>query len=154
MTEHSVLHASFTLDRTYAASPARVFAAWADPNLKRRWFAGGDEQVQEYRLDFKVGGREFASGLIPGGEGSFTYDAQYQGIVPNERIVYTYDMHLGKPRISVSLSTVELTADGTKTVLTHTELGAYLDGLDNPKDREEGTVQLLAAETSAPVYAV
>jgi uncharacterized protein YndB with AHSA1/START domain len=145
MTERSVVHASFTIERNYAASPARVFSAWADPNLKQRWFGGGDESVKEYRLDFRVGGREFSAGDGPDGNGSYTYDALYQDIVPNERIVYTYDMHIGGPRISVSLSTVEFRADGANTVLVYTEQGVYLDGLDNPAQREEGTRLLLDA---------
>ena len=37
-----VTHASFTLERSYPTPPARVFAAWADPALKSRWFTGGD----------------------------------------------------------------------------------------------------------------
>lgn len=39
MTEHPVLHSSFTLERSYPATPERVFAAWADPAAKARWFA-------------------------------------------------------------------------------------------------------------------
>jgi len=66
-------------------------------------------------------------------------------LVPNERIVYTYDMHLGKQRISVSLSTVEFFADGTGTRLVYTEQGAFLDGLDEPAAREHGTGELLDA---------
>jgi hypothetical protein len=30
MTDHSVKHSTFTLERTYAASPGAVFAAWSD----------------------------------------------------------------------------------------------------------------------------
>ena len=41
---------------------------------------------------------------------SIAYDARYQDIVPNERIIYSYDMHLDDKRISVSLATVELEA--------------------------------------------
>jgi len=144
MTERSVTHASFTLERSYPASPARVFAAWADPTIKTRWFGGGDEEVKEYRLDFKVGGREWAAGTAPNAV-SYTYDALYQDIIPDERIVYTYEMHIGGPRVSVSLSTVELRSEAAGTRLLYTEYGAFLDGLDDPKGREEGTVFLLDA---------
>ena len=43
------------------------------------------------------------------------FEALYQDIVPDERIVYTYEMHLDEPRISVSLSTVELRPDGPRS---------------------------------------
>ena len=143
-SERSVLHASFTIERTYPVAPRRVFAAWSDPNLKPQWFGGGDETVQKYNLDFKVGGREHSSGVAPNNV-EYTYDALYQDIVPNERIVYTYDMHIGGPRISVSLSTVEFTPDGDGTRMLYTEQGAYLDGLDNPEQREAGTRELFDA---------
>ena len=42
MTADPIVHASFTIERSYAASPARVFAAFADPAQKRRWFAEGE----------------------------------------------------------------------------------------------------------------
>jgi uncharacterized protein YndB with AHSA1/START domain len=85
----------------YDASPARVFAAWAGPEAKARWFARADE------FDFRVGRREMHRGG-PEGAPTFTFDARYQDIVQDERIVYTYDMHLDEKRISVSLATVEL----------------------------------------------
>lgn len=68
MTERSVMHATFVIERTYDASPARVFAAWADPAAKARWFAGPDDwESGAYELDFRVGGRERARGGPPGG---------------------------------------------------------------------------------------
>ncbi|WP_255662547.1 hypothetical protein [Myxococcus sp. RHSTA-1-4] len=39
MTERSATHATFTIERTYAASPARVFAAWSRLEAKARWFS-------------------------------------------------------------------------------------------------------------------
>ena len=144
MTERSVEHGTFAVERTYDASPARAFAAWADPAAKAQWFGPPDEQPDEYELDFRVGGREFNRGTGPDGE-TYTLEARYQDIVPEERIVYSYDMHLGDARISVSLGTVELTPDGEGTRLTYTEQGAYLDGLDSPAQRESGTGGLLDA---------
>ena len=143
MTERTVLDASFTLERQYPHPPARVFAAFATPQQKLRWFAGGDEQVAEYELDFSAGGREPARGTAPTAQ-TYVYDARYQDIVPNARIVYTYSMHIGEPRASVSVSTVEFIADGTATPLVYTEHGAYLNGLD-PAQREAGTRELLEA---------
>jgi uncharacterized protein YndB with AHSA1/START domain len=139
----SVTHATFSVERTYPAPPARVFNAWADPAIKARWFGGPDQPPAEFELDFRVGGRELNRGLGPDGR-TYTYAAHYQDIVPNQRIVYSYDMHAGDTRISVSLGTVELAAlaDGG-TRLTYTEQGAFLDGLDDPAEREHGTRELL-----------
>jgi uncharacterized protein YndB with AHSA1/START domain len=68
MTERSVTHATFVVERTYDASPARVFAAWAEPAAKARWFAGPDEWGPgEHELDFRVGGWEISRGGPQGG---------------------------------------------------------------------------------------
>jgi len=142
MTERSITHATFTIERTYAAPAARVFAAWADPATKRRWFGGPDEGETNLQLDFRIDGRETQSGKGPDG-GTYSYAARYQDIVPDERIVYTYEMHLNDTRISVSLGSVELKPEkqgGTR--LIYTEQGAFLDGLDKPADREHGTREL------------
>jgi uncharacterized protein YndB with AHSA1/START domain len=113
MTERSVTHATFVIERSYAASPARVFKAWSDPAEKKRWFGTSDDWVIEaYKLDFRVGGREISRGRPKAGGQMHAYDARYQDIVPNERIIIAYDMHLDARRISVSLATVELKPEG------------------------------------------
>jgi uncharacterized protein YndB with AHSA1/START domain len=43
VTDRSVTHATFVVERSYDAPPARVFAAWADPEAKARWFASPEE---------------------------------------------------------------------------------------------------------------
>src|SRR5207249_2425072 len=111
----------FVIERTYDASPARVIAAFADPKIKARWFAGPPEWgPEESELDFRVGGREISRGGPTGGP-IHSFEARYHDIIPNERIVFTYDMHLDEKRISVSLATVELKPAGKGTKLTFTE---------------------------------
>ena len=143
--ERTVTHSTFSVERVYDAKPARVFAAWADPDIKRRWFKGPEDWTSgDYELDFRVGGYERESGGPPGGPVHY-YEARYWDIVPNQRIVSTYDMHLDETRISVSLATVELKAAGSSTKLTYTEQGAYLDGFDDVSSRQNGTGGLLDA---------
>ena len=87
-----------------------------------------------------------SSWIHPSGEANQSFfDARYYDIVPNERIVYAYEMYLDDKRISVSVATFELKADGGRTRLTLTEQGVYLDGFDNGAQREEGTRELLDA---------
>jgi uncharacterized protein YndB with AHSA1/START domain len=139
-------HATFVIERAYLASPARVFAAWATPMAKSRWFQGPIDRwkLVSYELDFQVGGRERLVGAWSGGPfGRSTFEGRYWDIVPDRRIVYSYDMHLDDRRISVSLATVELVPDGPGTRLILTEQGAFLDGLDDPAGREAGTRALL-----------
>jgi uncharacterized protein YndB with AHSA1/START domain len=143
MTERFIVHATFVVERSYPASPARVFAAWADPAIKAQWFGAPDESaVTPAVFDFRVGGREFSSGKAPNGQ-AYRYDAHFYDIVPNERIIYAYEMQLDAARISVSLATIELVPEGTGTRMLVTEQGAYLDGLDAPAQRQSGTGGLL-----------
>ena len=117
MPERSVTHATIVVERTYDAAPARVFAAWADPAVKVRWFAGPDDwEPGDYELDFQVGGRERIRGGPPGGP-VHIYDAIYRDIVPDQRIILTYDMSLDETRISVSLA-----AGFSSTVASETEI--------------------------------
>jgi len=145
MTKRSVTHATFTIERDYPASPARVFYALSDPKAKAKWFAGPDDWgVAKFEMDFRVDGKEVNSGGPKGGP-VHTFNATYQDIVPNERIVYTYDMHIDDTRISVSLATFEFRPEGQGTRLTLTEQGAFLDGWDDAGERERGTRELLDA---------
>ena len=140
-----ITHASFTLERKLSVPPSRVFQAFSDYESKRKWFGGPPEWTQgESSLDFRVGGRETDVG---GPEGGFvsTMHAIYHDIVQDQRIVYTYEMLLNGERSSVSLSTVELEADGEGTLLTLTEQGAYFTEEDQVDGRKEGTEGLLDA---------
>ncbi len=141
----SVVHASFTLVRTYDASPERVFHALSDVAAKQKWFGGPEDQWKpiERFMDFRVGGRERAKGRWESGLVS-TFDAVYHDIVPNERIVYTYEMHLDEKKISVSLATMQIASAGPgRATLKITEQGAFLDGYDDAGSREHGTGFLL-----------
>ncbi len=142
MSDRSTEHATFVIERTYDALPARVFRAWADPAAKARWF--GPPSGEERGLDFRVGGREHFKAAAPSGD-VYVYDAVYQDIVQDQRIVYSYDMHLNEDRISVSVTTVEFAAAGEGTRLTFTEQGVFLDGHDTPAQREQGTAGILTA---------
>jgi uncharacterized protein YndB with AHSA1/START domain len=57
--DRSVVHATFRIERSYDASPARVFKALSDPAAKAKWFAGGDGySVLAREMDVRPGGRE------------------------------------------------------------------------------------------------
>jgi uncharacterized protein YndB with AHSA1/START domain len=139
VTERSIKHATFTIERTFKVPPSRVFAAYADVKSKVRWFGGPEGwEKSNLKLDFKVGGRESLSGGPPGGPIHY-YNALYHDIVPDERIVLTYEMHLDQARISVSLGTTEFKPSGTGTRLVYTEQAVFLDGYDDAGSRERGT---------------
>jgi uncharacterized protein YndB with AHSA1/START domain len=143
MSKRSAHHATFVIERLFKAPPFRVFDAFADPAAKAAWFAGPDEwEKTRQDFDFRVGGRERLSGGPKGGT-AHSFEALYQDIVRNERIIYTYDMHLDDKRISVSLATVEFKPEDGGARLVITEQGVFLDGYDDAGSREKGTHWLL-----------
>ena len=145
----SVTHAHFSIERHYPWTPAQAFSAFADPGLKGRWFGRpADDPDAAWELDFRVGGEEVNRGPGPGGV-PVVFRSRYHDIVPDERIVFAYDLELDHRLVSVSLTTVEFHADGTGTRLVFTEHGAFFDGLDDPAGREHGTGKLLDAMEGA-----
>jgi uncharacterized protein YndB with AHSA1/START domain len=148
MTGRSVIHDTFSIERTYPATPSRVFAAFASEEAKNAWGdTGGIEtpaDAEPSEFHFLVGGRER---FTIRAEGSmYRYDALYYDIVPDQRIVYSYEMYADGARISVSVATIEFAKSGDGTALTWTEQGAYLDGIDGPQApalRKEGTTEML-----------
>lgn len=141
----SVAHGTFSISRTFDAPPALVFRALSDPAAKAQWFHGGQGyQTVSRAMDVRPGGREHLQGKWENGLVS-TFDAVYFDVIPNERLVYSYEMHMGERKISVSLAVFELKAVGQGTQLTLTEHGAYLDGYDDAGSREHGSGLLLDA---------
>ena len=148
MTGRSVIHDTFSIERTYPATPSRVFAAFASEEAKTAWGDTGDIETpadaKPSQFDFRVGGRERFTVEAQGSV--YRYDALYYDIVPDQRIVYSYEMYADGARISVSVATIEFAKSGDGTALTWTEQGAYLDGVDGPQApalRKEGTTEML-----------
>ncbi len=135
----NVVHATFSLERTYPVAKQKVFAAFADAASKSAWFTGLEG---DHKLDFRVGGRESSLARMPNG-GDMAYEALYLDIVDMERIIYAYEMRFGDKRISATLTTVELAEVDGGTTLKLTEQGAYLDGFDGPAFWERGTTSQL-----------
>jgi uncharacterized protein YndB with AHSA1/START domain len=140
----SAVHGAFHLERTYNATAEQVYKALSDGAAKSRWFHGPEGWgLIERAMDFRIGGRERVRGGFQGGV-TTTFDAIYHDIVPRERIVYTYEMHLDERKISVSLATMQIKPVGQeRTKLLVDEQGAFLDGYDDAGSRERGTADLL-----------
>src|SRR5689334_19248623 len=118
MTERCVIHDTFTIERTYPAAPSRVFGAFSSAQAKEAWGdndelepANGETRIKEF--DFRPGGRERLSHTFRGR--TLLYDALYYDIVPDRRIVYSYEMYADDVRISVSVATIEFARNGDGT---------------------------------------
>jgi uncharacterized protein YndB with AHSA1/START domain len=149
MTARSAIHDTFAIERTYNATPSQVFGAFSSQEAKNAWSDTGDTDPGsidggQAEFDFRIGGRERLGFSYQGR--AYRYDALYYDIVPEQRIIYSYEMYADDVRISVSVATIELSKADNGTVLTWTEQGTYLDGFDGPAAsqlRWEGTNEML-----------
>jgi uncharacterized protein YndB with AHSA1/START domain len=139
MSGERLFFGAFTVERRFDARPARVFAAFADREIKQRWM--GCDHVSSpviERLDFEIGGREVSRG--PADDGEHLFEGTYLDIVPDSRFVFAFVMHVGGRKLSASLASVEVLADGPGTRLLFNEQGVYF-GEDGWAEREDGTRQ-------------
>jgi uncharacterized protein YndB with AHSA1/START domain/DNA-binding transcriptional ArsR family regulator len=137
MTTRSIVHGSFTVKRTYPHPPTKVFRHWSDPVLKRSWYGGPGQDDSRRIFEFRVGGRENNFGTV--GDQRFAVEHVYYDIVPDNRIVYAYDVRINDVVTSLSIAAVEFRPSGAGTDLVVTEHGAFLDGHDNATERQGGT---------------
>lgn len=139
---------TFTMEREFPVAPARVYAAFADPNIKRHWFAeSAHHQVEEFTMQFEVGGRELASYRFNPGTPFAGVLLESSGVfldlLPGQRIVNAATMAIGGRRISASIHTFEFseTASGA-TWMVFTHQAAFFEGADGPEMRRAGWQQL------------
>ncbi len=138
MTADRLFFGAFTLERRYDATPARVFRAFTDREIKQGWL--GCEEVTApviERLDFRPGGREVSRGAGPDGA-EHLFEGSYLDIVDGRRFVFAFVMHVGGKKVSASIASVEVLPDAGGSRLVFNEQGVYF-GEDGWAEREEGT---------------
>lgn len=122
-------HTTIVLERTYDATPAQVFAAFAEPTARAEWAVPSGNIMLVYdAADFRVGGIDI-SRCGPPGDLMYLAETHYADIVPDQRIVSMETVSEHGKRVSVSLVTMEVmaTSDGAKVVLTD-----QVTALDDP----------------------
>lgn len=148
MSDPSVVHSTFVIERRYPVSPERVFAALSDPAQVRRWYAGaGGRTAGTFEMDFRLHGRQRLA--APMGEDTpfpgviLTSEATFLDIVPDRRVILGQTMTLGERRLSLALITYEILATDGGSDLVFTHQGAFFEGADGPSMREGGWRGLL-----------
>ncbi|HRP11267.1 MAG TPA: SRPBCC domain-containing protein, partial [Terricaulis sp.] len=124
----ALAHATIVMERTYNAAPARVFAAWADVEARKRWSAPADNiQIVYEESDFREGGRDVSRCIEPGNADHVAI-VHYLDIRSNQRIVFAESVAHGNANVSSALISVELTPAGAATRLNLTMQIAAYDG--------------------------
>lgn len=119
--------ATVVVRRTFDAPVAKVFCAWSDPAMARRWSWGPEFDTVAIDLTCQPGGtwRQHVRDRTTGE--NWYFDGVFQEVVPNKKLVHTFhftsDRGYDEP---ASLVTIEFTerGDRTEVMLTHTQLSA------------------------------
>lgn len=146
-TEPTTIHNTSVIEHNYPQPPAGVYAAFAQPGRKRRWYAEGDHEIQEFEMDFRIGGGErlhyrFKPGHPIEGQ-EILNQTTYQNIVPEKRIVTASVMSLNGKPILASQITFEFLPSDSGTDLICTTQGAFFDWPQGPVMIEAGWRSLL-----------
>ena len=158
MQQPTVNHSNFTLERSFPATPERVFSAFADPAKKIRWHSDGrNTEILAFDMNFRVGGidryRYRMSGEGPLKGAILSNYTHYLEIQPNRRIVIAYTMGIETAdenrAFSASLATFELLPNATGTDVLFTEQSAFFEGADGPEMRKAGWTSLLKSLAEA-----
>ena len=107
-----------TLKRVYPVAPEKVWRAWTDPQALRQWFDQTDAPGWIGELDVRVGGRLRI--VLRDPEGIY-HDVRgtYREVVPNRRLVFTWNLHDAPPEAESVVSVVLNPApDGTELEFT------------------------------------
>ena len=142
MAGSTIVHSTFAVERNYPQPPERVWAAFAQPARKRRWYAEGDHEIQEFEMEFCVGGSErfryrFKQGHPLAGS-EIANESTYHDIVPEKSIVMASRMSLNGKPISITLVTLEFVPSGTGTELVLTNQGTFIEWPGGPEMLEAG----------------
>ena len=138
MSHDTIRHGSLTIEKTYAASPSRVFGAWADPEMRRIWGSPSDEiDLRIDAADFSVGGEDVSTCMM-GDEAIAIVRGRYHDIVTDRRIIYTEIIASMEAIEGACLVSAEFQPDGQGTRLVLTLQTAALDGADLLEGIQEG----------------
>jgi uncharacterized protein YndB with AHSA1/START domain len=108
---------SLTLKRRLNAAPAKVYAAWTDPQKIAQWFGPEEIETLSAEVDARVGGRfRFVMRDAHGEEHDVS--GRYREVVPDAKLVFTWAWRSTPER--ESLVTVSIKPDGAGTLLTLT----------------------------------
>ncbi|TMJ52514.1 MAG: SRPBCC domain-containing protein [Alphaproteobacteria bacterium] len=117
-----VTRPSLSFTRRLKAPPAKVYAAWTDPQKIIRWFGRSDAKPNSFHaeIDARIGGRFRVS--FSTAEEYYEVDGVYREVVPNEKLVFSWAWHSTPERQSQVTVALKPDGDGTLLTLLHEQL--------------------------------
>jgi len=145
MTERTMSDNAIVIERTFAASVARIWQMWTDPEHFKQWYGPQGASVPVAEMDVRVGGKRVVcmQFTTPDGPMQMWTGGEFTEIVPNERLVYTESQtdengnildpaEMGMPEGTPATTTVTVELhdlDGsTRMVMTHAGVPTNQEG--------------------------
>jgi uncharacterized protein YndB with AHSA1/START domain len=119
------------LQRTIPAPPHRVYRAWLDPEVLRKWLAPGEMTVTRVEADERIGGAYRIWQASPEGDDVGGFEWELLELVPDRRIVFLWRF-VGPDRVAdrahdsrLTVTLRELPGGATELTLVHDRLDAF-----------------------------
>ena len=109
---------SLTINRTFAAPIERVYAAWTDPEIIKKWLAPGTTEVVRAETELKVGGKFLCQMREQDGKMHLTRGV-YREVVPNQKVVFTWQWEGTEEETLVTVLLKAKSPEETELTLIH-----------------------------------
>jgi uncharacterized protein YndB with AHSA1/START domain len=121
--------AELRLERTFDATAEAVFDAWTNPEVLRRWWAGGpDWETPLAEVDLREGGSYRLAMHDPEGGMTHTVGGEFTEIRRPERLVYTWTWEdMPESPSDGSVVTVDFAEQDGRTTVTLVHSGLRTD---------------------------
>jgi uncharacterized protein YndB with AHSA1/START domain len=103
------------IERIFNATPDRVWMAMTDPKLVAQWWGRGNKLIIERREVERGGHWRFVE---HGPEGIHGFEGRYREVVPQKRVVQTFEWDGMPGHVAVETMTLEDLGDGRTRVVT------------------------------------
>src|SRR5882757_4546474 len=131
--EHHTVHGTLERSVEIGVPPSTAFRAFSELPIRRRWFRiPGHDPDGVHELDFRMGGSELVRGSFSPLEHpeKLEFRLRFIDIVPDRRIVQTFEFRLDDTLRAVFLQTFELTETTTGTRVDYTDQYTFVDPPD------------------------
>jgi len=138
---------TLVVQKTIAATPERLFAAWTEPDALRQWWGPDGVTCVDPQVDLRVGGRYRIGNRLP--DGSILWIVgEFEAVEPPNRLVYTWRLEGGSESAERVTVCFEGRGTATEVIVSHA-LIATETLRDQHRQGWEGCLASLARHAAA-----
>jgi uncharacterized protein YndB with AHSA1/START domain len=132
MPEQNPPHTTLVVRRMLPAPAAAVYRAWTDPAMVTQWSWGSEHESLSLEIDCRAGGSWKQEIRNRNSGDRWSFDGQFQEVVPGRRLVHTFfwrsDKGIAEGPSLVAIDFLAVAPDQTEVVITHSRLAMTSEG--------------------------